>query len=190
MIELLSKSLVRYSGTFKSFDNVKDILQLQNVSSFGTEDRKSKIFVAVSKTIYPYINFKLENIDRIIIDGKHYTDFNINEAKSNDEFVKELEARSKENSNDLKNEDKEEDITTINDSSFNQVIKNYGYGKVYYKKNYKKNKSIIIKQFKNLVSKNVPDSEYDLGNCRKIEHKNEKRGIKPKYDGNSFFDDL
>ena len=61
-ISLISKSEVRYEGTLYTIDTVNSTVALQNVTSFGTENRCQDRFVAPSNEIYEYIIFRAGDI--------------------------------------------------------------------------------------------------------------------------------
>ena len=59
-ISLISRSDIRYSGTLNSINSDDSTVSLENVRSFGTEDRKSSPdeFVPASEQLYEYIVFR------------------------------------------------------------------------------------------------------------------------------------
>ncbi|KAI5172861.1 hypothetical protein NEFER03_1877 [Nematocida sp. LUAm3] len=63
-IGVVTKTEVRYSGTFSSYNKEKASLVLTKVISHGTEQREASLFIPGSKQIYEYIALKLENIVR------------------------------------------------------------------------------------------------------------------------------
>lgn len=64
-ISLISKNDVRYEGTLYSIDPTKLEVVLQNVQSFGTEDRVTDNPIASSQGIYGYIAFSGPDIKEL-----------------------------------------------------------------------------------------------------------------------------
>lgn len=57
-IQLISKSEIRYEGTLYTIDTTNSTVALQNVRSFGTEDRKAEGVIAPSADVFDYIIFR------------------------------------------------------------------------------------------------------------------------------------
>ena len=56
-IVLISKSEIRYEGTLYTIDTDNSTVALQNVRSFGTEDRKAEGAIPPSAEVFDYIIF-------------------------------------------------------------------------------------------------------------------------------------
>ena len=61
-IVLISKSEIRYEGTLYTIDTAQSTVALQNVRSFGTENRKDDGFIAPSAEVFDYIIFRGQDI--------------------------------------------------------------------------------------------------------------------------------
>ena len=57
-IVLISKSEIRYEGVLYTIDTANSTVALQNVRSFGTEDRPSEKVVPPSEEVFDYIIFR------------------------------------------------------------------------------------------------------------------------------------
>ena len=57
-IVLISKSEIRYEGTLYTIDTNNSTVALQNVRSFGTEDRKAEGAIPPSAEVFDYIIFR------------------------------------------------------------------------------------------------------------------------------------
>ena len=57
-IVLISKSEIRYEGTLYTIDTDNSTVALQNVRSFGTEDRKAEGAIPPSAEVFDYIIFR------------------------------------------------------------------------------------------------------------------------------------
>jgi len=57
-IVLISKSEIRYEGTLYTIDTTNSTVALQNVRSFGTEDRKKDNHIPPSPEVFDYIIFR------------------------------------------------------------------------------------------------------------------------------------
>ncbi|KAI5131446.1 hypothetical protein NEPAR04_2576, partial [Nematocida parisii] len=86
VMEIISKSGVRYSGILSNYDSNRNTVTLCKARSFGSENRVSPVKIQVSEQVYEYIVFKIENIqcvkegndwvsittgDRVIINPRH-----------------------------------------------------------------------------------------------------------------------
>ncbi|KAJ1633562.1 Scd6-like Sm domain-containing protein [Pavlovales sp. CCMP2436] len=61
-IILISKSNIRYEGTLFSIDTVQSTVALNNVRSYGTEDRRADGVIPPSDQVYEYIIFRGSDI--------------------------------------------------------------------------------------------------------------------------------
>ena len=57
-IVLISKSEIRYEGVLYTIDTANSTVALQNVRSFGTEDRKAEGAIPPSAEVFDYIIFR------------------------------------------------------------------------------------------------------------------------------------
>jgi len=57
-IVLISKSEIRYEGTLYTIDTTNSTVALQNVRSFGTENRKEEGAIPPSNEVFDYIIFR------------------------------------------------------------------------------------------------------------------------------------
>ncbi|KAI5187272.1 hypothetical protein NEHOM01_2057 [Nematocida homosporus] len=64
-LEILSKTEVRYSGIFSSYNQDKQTVTFTKVLSHGTENRLAPIKIPASPQVYEYIAFKVANIAKI-----------------------------------------------------------------------------------------------------------------------------
>lgn len=62
IIEVISKSEIRYKGSFKTFNSHTKTIILHSVRSFGTENRKTLHIVEKSPNIYETVSFRLKNL--------------------------------------------------------------------------------------------------------------------------------
>lgn len=68
-ISLISKSNIRYSGTLHNISSEDSTVSLENVTSFGTEDRKTgDEFIAPSQQVYEYIVFRGSDVKDLRIE--------------------------------------------------------------------------------------------------------------------------
>merc|ERR1712154_155067 len=73
-LSLTSKANIRYEGVLKGIDTEKCTLTLNNVQSFGTEDRSSKV-IPPSQDIYDLIIFNGHDIQDVqVVDDKVVND--------------------------------------------------------------------------------------------------------------------
>lgn len=61
-VELISKSKIRYGGTFVSA--TPETISLVNLRSYGTEDRECMHQVEPSENVYSSMTFKISNIEQ------------------------------------------------------------------------------------------------------------------------------
>merc|ERR1712038_2215890 len=73
-LSLTSKANIRYEGVLKGIDTEKCTLTLNNVQSFGTEDRSSKV-IPPSQDIYDLIIFNGHDIQDVqVVEKKEEQD--------------------------------------------------------------------------------------------------------------------
>ena len=73
-IVLISKSEIRYEGTLYTIDTTNSTVALQNVRSFGTENRKEDGAIPPSSEVFDYIIFRGTDIKDLHVCETHTTD--------------------------------------------------------------------------------------------------------------------
>lgn len=64
-IQIMTKSKIRYEGEIFKIDTNNSTIALKNVVSFGTEGRRPGNEILPSATVYDYISFKGQDIEKI-----------------------------------------------------------------------------------------------------------------------------
>lgn len=79
-ISLISKSDIRYEGTFYAMDIREATISLAKVRSFGTEDRPTNRPIPMKDEIYEFIIFRGSDIKSIdVVEPPRTGNFNIGE---------------------------------------------------------------------------------------------------------------
>lgn len=64
--QIITKSKIRYEGEMFKIDSASSTIALKNVVSFGTEGRRPGSEIQAQATVYDYISFKGQDIEKIL----------------------------------------------------------------------------------------------------------------------------